>query len=155
MVEGREPNIRYFYLVIKERIRRNSIVLIKTSEGGRIEEVKGVKEEVARVLESRFKEPIKAGPRLEGLDLRKMSEEESCNLEVEFSREEVKNAILDSEGEKSTWPDGLNFKFLQECWNFVEVDLVNFVIEIDVNTIVPKSIITSFIALIPKNILKY
>lgn len=50
MVEGGDQNIRFSHSIIKQMRIRNSIVSIKTPEGGIIEEVEGVKEEVAKVF---------------------------------------------------------------------------------------------------------
>lgn len=72
-------------------------------------------------------------------------------MKVDFSREEVRKAIMESDGEKNSKLYGMNFKFLLECWEFSEDIIVKFVKEFHENVIIPKVTIISFITFIPKN----
>lgn len=60
--------------------------------------------------------------------------------------------MWDSDGEKILKPDGFNFKFIQQCWSFLEEDIFNFILEFHKSSFLPKAITTSFLALIPKNL---
>lgn len=51
-------------------------------------------------------------------------------------------------GEKSFRPDSFNFKFIQECWCFLEEDIFKFAMEFHKTATLPKAITTSFLALI-------
>lgn len=123
---------------------------VKVGNGCIVEGVKGVSMEVLKVFEERFKEPLLVRPELNNAGFKKLSEEERNSLEADFSREEIRLAMWDSGGEKSPGPDGYNIKFIQECWDFLQEDIYKLVEEFHKSASLPKTIIASFIALIPK-----
>lgn len=51
-------NTKLFYSKLKERVRWNSIVSIPLVEGGKTEDVKGVKDKVKRVFKYRFSKHV-------------------------------------------------------------------------------------------------
>lgn len=67
-------------------------------------------------------------------------------LEDVRSRKEV----WESDGEKCPGPDGLNFKFIQECWDILEEDFMKFVRKFYEYSTIFKAITAPFIALIQK-----
>lgn len=90
-------------------------------------------------------------PTLGDLEVKKESQEDNNMLIADFTREEVRKAVWDSNGEKSLGHDGFNFIFIQECWGFLEEDILKFVLEFHLSATLPKAITTAFIALVPKN----
>ena len=67
-----------------------------------------------------------------------------------FQKDEIKQAIRDCGSEKSSGPDGLNFKFIKKFWQVIKPDVLRFLNEFYVNGIFPKGCNASFIVLIPK-----
>lgn len=104
------------------------------------------------MFRNRFKEPIKFIPLLSGLGIKAIAPSDFVFMDSVFTREEVRAAVWESDGDKSPGPDRYNFRFLQECWEFLEDDIFRFASEFHKTTKLPKSITASFIALIPKNL---
>ncbi|XP_058761354.1 uncharacterized protein LOC131634746 [Vicia villosa] len=135
-----DSNTKYFHQAIKERRRRNNIVAVHLEDGSLIEDVVGIRKEVLQEFKARFKEAIAIRPTLENEGFMKLSLEDRDFLEAEFSREEIKAAVWDSDGEKCPGPDGFNLGFIQNCWNFMQEDIVKLVMEFHKTASLPKSI---------------
>ena len=73
-----------------------------------------VKEEVRSFFSQRFQEPDYHRPRLDGIYFQTISQHHNDMLEDRFQEEEVTQAIWDCGSEKSSGPDGLNFKFIKK-----------------------------------------
>lgn len=58
--------------------------------------------------------------------------------------------VWSSNGEKSPDLVGFNLAFFKACWDIVKGDLLRFVIDFFVKTSLPRVVVTSFLALIPK-----
>jgi len=67
-----------------------------------------------------------------------------------FLEEEIKDAVWGCGSDKSSGPDGINFKFIKRFWNLVKPDVLWFLDEFHVNGSFPKGCNASFIVLIPK-----
>ncbi|XP_058732688.1 uncharacterized protein LOC131604250 [Vicia villosa] len=78
-------------------------------------------------------------------------EEDRGALEAEFSRDEIKAAVWESDGEKCPGPNGFNLGFIEKCWNFMQEDIYKLVMDFHKSASLPKAITASFISLIPKN----
>lgn len=68
-----------------------------------------------------------------------------------ISLEDLKVAVWNCDGNKSPGPDGFNFNFIKAHWDLLKDDILGFVLEFQQNARLPKIIIASFIALIPKS----
>lgn len=79
-----------------------------------------------------------------------MSESDAGRLELEFSMEELKEAVWACGGDKSPGPDGINFKFIKSFWELLKEDFKSVVDEFFVRGVWPRGTNASFIALIPK-----
>ncbi|RVX04898.1 hypothetical protein CK203_019317 [Vitis vinifera] len=51
-----------------------------------------------------------------GLQLDHLSLQEAENLELPFSKEEVRSALMEMNGDKTPGPDGFTVAFWQDCW---------------------------------------
>ena len=67
-----------------------------------------------------------------------------------FSLEEVKNVVWDCDIFNGTGPYGINFGFIKDFWNELQVDFMPFLTEFHLNGKLSKGINATFIALIPK-----
>jgi hypothetical protein len=56
-----------------------------------------------------------------------LSEESKLALEISFIVEEIKQAIMDSNGKKSPRPDDLSFHFYQYYWNTIKDDIISII----------------------------
>ncbi|XP_058746844.1 uncharacterized protein LOC131619803 [Vicia villosa] len=116
-----------------------------------MENVEGIRSEIFKVFMEKFKEEVVERPIMKGVGFRCISEGERLSFETKFSEEEIQAGVLDSDRDKSPGPDGINFKFIHECWEFLEKDIDKFVQEFYLNACLLQAITTSFIVLIPKN----
>ncbi|XP_058756919.1 uncharacterized protein LOC131630144 [Vicia villosa] len=103
------------------------MVSVQTDQGvvEGVDEIKGV---VRDHFEAKFKKQNTARPTLNGIDSKKLSEEESSRLEENFTREEIKNVVWSCQGD----------------------DVVQCVLDFHSKASLPKAMPASFIALIPK-----
>ncbi|GKV06521.1 hypothetical protein SLEP1_g18404 [Rubroshorea leprosula] len=115
-----------------------------------LEEVKEIKEGVAKHFESLFQEEEWNHPVLDGIEFKKISAEEGSMLEAPFKEEEVKQAVWSCESSKAPGPDGFNFKFIKEMWEVIKGDILGFVDDFQKHGKLVKWVNSSFIVLIPK-----
>ncbi|GKV23685.1 hypothetical protein SLEP1_g33387 [Rubroshorea leprosula] len=108
-----DANTKFFHRCVKGRRSRNDIVSIMVGSE-RLEEVKELKEGVARNFESLFQEEEWQRPVLNGIEFKKILAEEGSMLEAPFKEEEVKQAVWSCESSKAPGLDGFNFKFIKE-----------------------------------------
>ncbi|KAL5726419.1 hypothetical protein ACHQM5_009464 [Ranunculus cassubicifolius] len=97
-----------------------------------------------------YKEPKAWRPRLEGLDFKKISEEEKEGLEKVILEKEVKEAIDGLGGEKAPGPDGFPILFFKKCWGFMKDDIMKVVDEFQYEGFLDWRLNHTFIRLIPK-----
>ena len=67
-----------------------------------------------------------------------------------FREEEIKEAIWECGNSKSLRLDGLNFKFIKECWDILKDDVINFLQDFHFSGTFSRGTNASFITLIPK-----
>ncbi|XP_058775742.1 uncharacterized protein LOC131650016 [Vicia villosa] len=89
---------------------RNSFIGLNCVDGW-MDDVGLVKEEVHSHFVRRFSKTSFWRPILEGVVFSNLSLEDSLNLEVPFSEEEVRDVLWNSDGAKSSGPDGFNMGF--------------------------------------------
>ncbi|XP_058767333.1 uncharacterized protein LOC131641013 [Vicia villosa] len=107
-------NSRFFHNCLKDRYRRNHLGPL-VSEGGMLESVAEIKEEVRNFYAKLYSESDYNRPVLNGISFKALSEVEVSVLEVPFTEVEIRNAVWDCEGSKSLGPDGFNLNFIKKC----------------------------------------
>ncbi|KAF1870298.1 hypothetical protein Lal_00003504 [Lupinus albus] len=75
----------------------------------------------------------KSNPTIDGVDFNMLSESQVFELEGAFSKEELKDVLWNCASDKSLGPDGFNFKFYQEFWDILKIDLGRFVNDFHMN----------------------
>ncbi|GAU39170.1 hypothetical protein TSUD_372700 [Trifolium subterraneum] len=63
---------------------------------------------------------------------------------------EVKDIVLNCDGNKSPGPDGFNLNFFKACWYIVKNNVMAFLREFHEHAILPKAVTASFLTLAPK-----
>ncbi|GKV34650.1 hypothetical protein SLEP1_g43008 [Rubroshorea leprosula] len=134
---------------VKGRRRKNDISSILVGNQ-RLEEVNCMKDGVANYFETLFKEDVWQRPVLDGVDFKKISDEERAMLEAPFSEEEVKQAAWSCESTKAPGADGFNFKFVKEMWGTLKDDVMGYVSDFHKHGKLVRRMNCSFIVLIPK-----
>lgn len=76
----------------------------------------------------------------------KLNEQESRSLEEPFTRDEIKQAVFEGNGDKSPGHDGFNLEFLKKCWDTVREEIVLFIQVFHKGGKLPKAVTASFLA---------
>lgn len=89
-----------------------------------------------------------------------LDRETQRKLEEDFTMEEVKFALMSLAGEKTPGLDGFPMIVYQRCWDFMHVEILDMVRELQDKCFVSCKLNTTFLALLPKvdhplNILDY
>ncbi|GKV50269.1 hypothetical protein SLEP1_g56981 [Rubroshorea leprosula] len=134
---------------VKGRRRKNDISSILVGNQ-RLEEVNSMKDGVANYFETLFKEDVWQCPVLDGIEFKKISDEERAMLEAPFSEEEVRQAVWSCESTNAPGPDGFNFKFVKEMWGTLKEDIMGYVSDFHKHGKLVRGMNSSFIVLIPK-----
>lgn len=64
--------------------------------------------------------------------------------------EELKVVVWDYERDKFLGPDGIKFNFIKNCWSMLKEDVHNFLTKFYWKDQLPKGILASLLALVPK-----
>ncbi|XP_058775262.1 uncharacterized protein LOC131649520 [Vicia villosa] len=120
------------------------------SLGGRLEEVKEIKDFIFKHFDGFFKEEVSTRPEPHGINLKVLSLGDSLDLEKPFSEEEIKDAIWSCDGKKSPGPDGFSLEFFKRFWLILKDDLMKLCNDFYLKGTLVKAITSSFLALIPK-----
>ncbi|GKV01589.1 hypothetical protein SLEP1_g14135 [Rubroshorea leprosula] len=144
-----DANTKFFHRCVKGRRRKNDISSILVGNQ-RLEEVNSMKDGVANYFETLFKEDVWQCPVLDGVEFKKISDDERAMLEAPFSEEEVRQAVWSCESSKAPGPDGFNFKFVKEMWGTLKEDVMGYVSDFHKHGKLVRGINSSFIVLVPK-----
>lgn len=148
-IQQGDGNTKFFHNSVKYRQRRKRIVKLKVGDRW-IEGVSEIREEVRSHFNKQFEEENFVRPTLDGIEFKKISMEESDCITAVFTMEEVEDAIMSCEGDKSPGPDGFNFTFIKSCWNTIKDEIFELVTQFHDNGKLPKAFTYSFVALIGK-----
>ena len=129
--------------------RNNSLDKIKIN-GVWLTEEQDVREGVANAYHQMLSENAEWKVNIGGLQLDHLSLQETENLELPFSEEEVCSALMEMNGDKAPGPDGFTVAFWQDCWDFVKEEVMEMFKDFHEQSSFLKSLNTTFLVLIPK-----
>ncbi|WJX46909.1 hypothetical protein P8452_33654 [Trifolium repens] len=144
-----DANTRYFHGCIKARSKSNLISAIKVDDRW-LDSPNLIKEGVVTYFENHVSAPLRAKPKLNGVDFATISEEENAELISFFSMEEIEEVVRCSDGNKCPGPDGFNFAFVKKFWGILKDDFRILFDQFHGNSTFPKSLLSYFVTLIPK-----
>ncbi|KAK3206879.1 hypothetical protein Dsin_020925 [Dipteronia sinensis] len=143
-------------LCIKNRLigrKKNSLTVkdleIKLAEIEKLAS-KGGSKRVTNFFVEHYKNVDWVKPKIEGMDLKKLTMVDSKSLEDMFSREEVWEALSSYDGNKAPGSDEMNLNFIKSNWKVIQEDFMRFMLEFRRDGSIVKDINHTFIALIPK-----
>ncbi|XP_056695811.1 uncharacterized protein [Spinacia oleracea] len=147
-----DRNSSFFHQRTKTIIARNTIFRLKNEVGLWESDPKDVSDILLTSFKQRFKS-IQAPNR--SIDLSFLpsfvSEQEQENLILPYSEEEIKNAFLDMNPDKSPGSDGFGPKFFQAYWPIVGKEVTSAIQGFFYHGKIPRFLNHTIIALIPKN----
>jgi len=88
------------------------------------EEPSTLRLEAKKLFDSRFKATKDLGVRLDAVEFKSLSLDDNLSLLDGFTKKEIRDAVWQSEGLKSPGPDGFNFNFLKNSWEFLKDEFV-------------------------------
>lgn len=112
--------------------------------------VLNVRREVKSYFQELYSDVPWQRPTRDGIDFRCLSVENNNFLLVPFSLDEIKDMVWSCDGDKSPAPDGFNFTFIKWFGGSLKGEIRILIEEFFINSNLPKSVSSSFIALIPK-----
>jgi hypothetical protein len=143
-----DANTKYFHGCINKRRRENEILSLERN-GRSLKGVDEIKNAIFEHFQGHFSarggKPIPAN-----MNFKTLSNADSNDMVREFSEEEVRRAVWECESSKSPGPDGVNFEFIKEFWEYIKDDFVRVMEEFHANGKIVKGANSSFIVLIPK-----
>ncbi|KAK3189920.1 hypothetical protein Dsin_029481 [Dipteronia sinensis] len=89
-------------------------------------------------------------PKIFDLPLKGLSIYEKEGLELEFTKEEVLEALNSCDGNKALGLDGMNLSFIQANYEMIEEDFMKFIGEFYYDSSIVRELNCTFVAFIPK-----
>ncbi|XP_035831946.1 uncharacterized protein LOC110870211 [Helianthus annuus] len=117
-----DENSKFFRGVTNSRKTKNSIHGLCIG-GEWVTIPKKIKKEILGYFRNRFIESIPERPELECPNIKKISKDHKVMLIESFSKNEIKDAVCEYDGDKAPDLDGLNMKILKHFWHLFETDL--------------------------------
>jgi len=153
-LESGDENTKFFQAYAKGRKCVNTIWKLENQEGSMETSFEGM----AKIGVSHFQNLFKASNvanieevvRMAQLFPSFVNEEDNQMLCAEVSEEELKEALLSFQKDKSPGPDGWTIEFLLELYEFLGNDILKVVEDSRTSGRLPASFNSTFIALIPK-----
>ena len=148
-LEAGDLNTKFFHQTMNWRKRKNMITGLRIL-GEWSENPQEVKEGVKEYFEGKLRETSEFNVKLGNVDFNSISKEDNIMLTKSFSEGEIKRAVWECEGNKSSGPNGFNFSFIKNSWEIIKRDIIKVVHNFQITGKYPKGCNASFIAPIPK-----
>ncbi|CAL0303504.1 unnamed protein product [Lupinus luteus] len=145
-----DSNSKFFHASINRRRRYNEVHGLFIEDDW-VEDPVRVKNHVRSFSKNRFSEFHWNMPSLDGIEFKRLSDENNLFLTARFEEPEVKEAVWSCDEDKSLGPHGYNFTFIKKFWDCVKVDILEMVSDFFFYGNVARGCNSSFIVLILKN----
>ena len=129
--------------------RRNTINKIKINEEWLTEDSR-IRQGIVEAFENSLSEPGDWRVSLMNLSFSRITEVEVASLEEPFTKEEVKAALTEMNGDKAPGPDGFITFFWQHCWDIVKEEVLLMFKDFHEKARFVRSLNSTFIVLVPK-----
>lgn len=130
----------------RRKNRFNSLVI----NGAHTSDLVGLKAGAVKYFKEIFEEEYPTRPYFEGLEFRKLCQQNSEMLISPFTSEEIDKAVASCDSQKSPGPDGFKFSFIKNSWEIIKSDIYAMISEFWKTGTLPKGCNTALVALIPK-----
>ena len=144
-----DKNSMFFHFITNDKGHRNFISDISFN-GVVHTEPQDIRRGIFDFFKKHYEKSSWPRPTIDGLDLKRLEDVESRNMEEEFSMEEIWEAVKDCEGNKALGPDGLNFNFIKSNWEVIKDDVMHFFADFHIDGSLIMVLNNTFVALIPK-----
>ena len=145
--EGDANLIFFLHKYVKLRSHKNMIKALKVDDGW-VESPYEVRKAVVNHFTNHVSSTSWDRPKLDGVAFDTLSKEENGCLVAPFTMLEIETVVRESDGNKRPGPD--DFNFVKEFWYLMKNEVRIMFDQFYANEVVPKSILSYFVALIPK-----
>lgn len=122
-LKERDQNTKFFHKMTSIRRSINHIHSLRI--GDDIEEnVEVIKAYTEKYFMKQFREDMPLRPKVDGLSLPQLGEDQAVRLERPFDEEKVKKVVRILDGDKVPRPDGFTIAFYKACWEVIKEDLM-------------------------------
>lgn len=128
---------------------RNHVTVLKV-DGGWVQSPSDIRRVVVDYFKNHVKMERWERPKLDGVLFAQVSMDENAKLILPFTGEEIEVVVKESDGNKSSGPDGFNFAFFKRFWYLMKDEVRIMFDQLHANEVVPRSLLAYFVALIPK-----
>ena len=144
-----DVNSNFFHKCVKIRAHRNSIKALKVNDRW-VQSPQEVRCVVVDFFSSHVASKEWDRPKLDGVPFPRLSVSENEVLVAPFSVHEIEVAVKESDGNKSPGPDDFSNAFLKEFWYLIKGQVRVMFDQLHGNGVVPKSLLSYYVTLIPK-----
>ncbi|RVW51028.1 hypothetical protein CK203_077618 [Vitis vinifera] len=149
-IREEDCNSKFFHKVANSRWNRKFIKSLVSEDGVVLDNIESILKEIKHYFGKLFSKPLGGSWRIEDLDWSPISADSVEWLDHLFSEEEIHNAMLHLNKEKTLGLNGFTIGFYQECWETIKADLLRVFFEFHNNGIIKQSMNATFIALVLK-----
>ena len=96
-------------------------------------------------IENRFQEEDWVRPKLDGVRFKAIGQQQKSRMSEPFNETEIKVVVWECGSDETPGPDGVNFEFVKEFWEFIKSDVLRFMDELFVHEKFPKGCNASFL----------
>ncbi|XP_048494686.1 uncharacterized protein LOC125494871 [Beta vulgaris subsp. vulgaris] len=128
------------------RKRRNSIESI-VIDNAKINDPSSIKSEAVNFFRKIFHEDHHQRTTFSNLDFKTLTSEQAVKFTVEFSIDEIDQAVASCDNFKAPGPDGFNFKFIKSSWEVIKYDLYALINEFWESSRLPRGSNSAFVVL--------
>ncbi|KAL2475523.1 Uncharacterized protein Adt_36259 [Abeliophyllum distichum] len=146
-----DRNSKFFHAVAKKNRSKNQINQIRDSEGRLIHNEAEIQNSALAYFQSILtKEPTEDGRVLLESIPNIISSEDNRNLNAVPTAEEIKGTVFSLNKDSAAGPDGFSALFYQHCWDIIQHNLCEAIVDFFDGKIIPTGIAATSIILIPK-----
>ncbi|KAL2471166.1 DNAse I-like superfamily protein [Abeliophyllum distichum] len=146
-----DKNSKFFHAVVKKNRSKNKISQIRDSEGRLILNEAEIQNSAMAYFQSILtKESTEDGRDLLESIPNIISLEDNRILNAVPTAEEIKGTVFSFDKDSAAGPDGFSALFYQHCWDIIQHDLCEAIVDFFDGKIIPTGIAATSIVLIPK-----
>lgn len=126
-----DTNTKYFHGCVNKRRKNNEILLLEVNRRNitKVEEIKNaVFEHFLSYFAARGVRPTP-----DNLHVKSLEDEQSYDLVKEFTEAEIWRAVWEFDSSKSPGPDGVNFGFVEDFWEYIKQEFFRVMVEFHTN----------------------
>ncbi|GJW01987.1 putative RNA-directed DNA polymerase [Tanacetum coccineum] len=144
-----DENSKFFHGILNNKLSKSRIHSISLN-GSWVSDPPIIINHIWEFHKNKFSNTCSNRPSFNSSLFKRLSDLAISLLDSPFSCEEIKEAVWNCGGDKSSGPDGFTFKFIKHYWDSIRKDFIDMVKNCEIDAFIPRGCNSSFIALVPK-----